>query len=62
MAGTLYGVGVGPGDPKLLTIQAVETLRAADCIAYPISGGENVALGIVREYIGARSWLRATCP
>ena len=47
MAGTLYGVGVGPGDPKLLTIQAVETLRAADCIAYPISGGENVALGIV---------------
>ena len=62
MAGTLYGVGVGPGDPKLLTIQAVETLRAADCIAYPISGGENVALGIVREYIEGKELVACDMP
>lgn len=33
-AGTLYGVGVGPGDPDLITLKAVKTIGAASVVAY----------------------------
>ncbi len=33
--GTLYGVGVGPGDPELITLKALRIIRAAPVIAYP---------------------------
>ena len=33
--GTLYGLGVGPGDPELITLKALRILRAAKVIAYP---------------------------
>ena len=50
--GMLFGVGVGPGDPELLTLKAVEALRRADVIAAPDKGaGEQTALAIVRDYI-----------
>lgn len=35
MTGTLYGVGVGPGDPELLTMKAVRTLSACQVIGIP---------------------------
>ena len=35
MTGTVYGLGVGPGDPELLTLKALRILRAAPVIAYP---------------------------
>ncbi|MDO4522197.1 MAG: precorrin-2 C(20)-methyltransferase [Eubacteriales bacterium] len=35
MAGILYGVGIGPGDPELLTLKAARIIREADVIAYP---------------------------
>jgi len=35
MNGTLYGVGVGPGDPDLITLKAHKILQAAPVIAYP---------------------------
>lgn len=54
MRGTLYGVGVGPGDKKLLTLHAIETLRNADVIAVPDTGGERTALKIVEEYIAGK--------
>ncbi|GAA0588408.1 precorrin-2 C(20)-methyltransferase [Paractinoplanes ferrugineus] len=34
MAGKLYGVGVGPGDPELMTVKAVRLIEAADVVAY----------------------------
>lgn len=41
MAGKLYGVGVGPGDPELLTLKAVRVLETSDIIAIPSSSKER---------------------
>lgn len=35
MAGILYGVGVGPGDPELMTLKAVRLIRENEVIAVP---------------------------
>ena len=40
--GILYGVGVGPGDPELLTLKAVRILRECDVIAIPQESKEGV--------------------
>lgn len=37
MAGRFIGIGVGPGDPELITIKAVKTLKSADIICIPKS-------------------------
>lgn len=69
MRGKLIGVGVGPGDPKLLTIKAIETIKNADYIAYPTSGEQadgskstNLALRIVSEYIEGKELLEYLMP
>ena len=50
MDGTLYAVGVGPGDPELLTLKAVRILRSADVIACPAKGNApGVAYRIAAE-------------
>ena len=48
-------VGVGPGNPELLTVAAVRALEAADVVAHPIAheGAEGMALTI------ASRWLRS---
>lgn len=49
MSGTLYGVGVGPGDPELLTVKAVRVIKEADVIAVPGKVAEqSVAYQIVQ--------------
>jgi len=52
--GILYAVGVGPGDPELLTVKAARLIAAADVIAYH-SGtkGTSIARSIVAELIPA---------
>ncbi|MDY3826966.1 MAG: precorrin-2 C(20)-methyltransferase [Lachnospiraceae bacterium] len=50
--GTLYGVGVGPGDPRLMTYLAVDTIKNCPVIAVPADGKEKavayeIASGIV---------------
>lgn len=61
--GILYGVGVGPGDPELLTLKAVKLLRSADVIAAPDTGGESqTALNIVRDYIAGKPVVLCPAP
>jgi precorrin-2/cobalt-factor-2 C20-methyltransferase len=50
--GRLYGIGVGPGDPELLTVKALRLLQAAPVIAYPVSdGGKSLSRSIVAGYL-----------
>ena len=50
--GRLYGIGVGPGDPELLTLKAYRLLQAAPVVAYQAaSDRESVARAIVAPYL-----------
>lgn len=50
--GVFYGVGVGPGDPELLTVKALKTLEHCPVIAAPRTrSGETLALDIVRQAV-----------
>ena len=42
MAGRLYGIGVGPGDPELLTLKALRLIKESDVIAVPEIGRAHV--------------------
>jgi precorrin-2/cobalt-factor-2 C20-methyltransferase len=47
-------VGVGPGDPNLLTLAALQAITAAGVVAYPVAqqGGEGMAARIVEPWLG----------
>ena len=51
--GVLYGVGVGPGDPELLTLKAVRILSSAKVIAIPKSKGDadSMALSVIEKAV-----------
>src|ERR1700743_3671583 len=51
--GRLFGVGVGPGDPELMTVKAQRVLRQAQVIAYPCArhGQSNARSTVCRELI-----------
>jgi len=51
-AGTLFGLGLGPGDPELVTLKALRLLRAAAVVAYPApERGDSFARSIAAEWI-----------
>ena len=50
--GIFYGVGVGPGDPELLTMKALRTLERCPVVAAPrTKSGGALALDIVRRAV-----------
>ena len=52
MTGKLFGLGLGPGDPELLTLKALRILQASPVIAYPApDDGKSFARSIVAEYL-----------
>lgn len=52
MIGTLYGLGVGPGDPELLTVKAARLIAGGAVIAYPLTAdGESLARRIAAPHI-----------
>jgi precorrin-2/cobalt-factor-2 C20-methyltransferase len=49
----LYGIGVGPGDPELVTLKAIRLIKEADVALAPVSaeGRPSVAWGIVSNHL-----------
>jgi precorrin-2/cobalt-factor-2 C20-methyltransferase len=55
--GKLIGVGVGPGDPNLLTLKAVHALKCADVIAhFAKAGNSSNARAIVAQFLRPDVW------
>ena len=53
ITGRLIGVGVGPGDPELITVKAVKAIRNAPVVAYISANGRpSMARQIAAEHIG----------
>ena len=52
MSGTLYGVGLGPGDPELMTLKAYRLISGAEVVAYPaLEDGDSFARSIAADII-----------
>ncbi len=50
--GTLWGVGLGPGDPELVTVKAARVIGEADVVAYHSAPhGHSIARGIAEPYL-----------
>jgi precorrin-2 C20-methyltransferase/precorrin-3B C17-methyltransferase len=50
--GVLYGVGLGPGDPELVTVKAARLIGAADVVAYHSARhGRSIARSIAAPYL-----------
>lgn len=51
-SGVLYGLGIGPGDPELITLKAVRLLSEVDVVAYPqVPGRESLARRIAASHL-----------
>ena len=56
MEGKIVGIGVGPGDPELITLKAAKLLKIADVISVPKAHAKkpSLALTIVRDILAER--------
>ena len=54
MTGVLYGVGLGPGAPDLITLRAARLIEDAKVVAYPsLAGGDSFARAIAADLIAS---------
>lgn len=54
MTGTVYGLGLGPGDPDLVTVKTARLLGRLPVVAFPAKpGGDSLALSIAAPHLGA---------
>lgn len=61
--GTLYGVGVGPGDPELLTLKAVRILQSVPVVAYPATPqGSAQARDIAAQWLNGQREIAIAMP
>jgi len=52
MNGKLYGIGLGPGDPELMTLKAARLIGSATCVAYPtLETGASFARSIAQDHL-----------
>jgi precorrin-2 C20-methyltransferase/precorrin-3B C17-methyltransferase len=52
MTGTLYGVGLGPGDPELMTVKAARLISEASVVAYHSARhGRSIARSVAEPYL-----------
>ncbi|MEM2280680.1 MAG: precorrin-2 C(20)-methyltransferase [Candidatus Bathyarchaeia archaeon] len=56
MPGKLFGVGVGPGDPELLTLKAVKVLKSVDVVFAPKARADkpSLALKVIKPILKER--------
>lgn len=54
--GTVYGIGLGPGDPDLVTLKAARLLGRLPVVAFPANpGGDSLALSIAAPHLNAEA-------
>lgn len=51
--GTVYGIGIGPGDPELITVKGLRLLQEVDCVFAPMASikSQSFAADIIREQV-----------
>ena len=56
MVGRIIGIGIGPGDPELITIKAVKALKTADVICVPKAHAEkpSMAFAMIKHILDER--------
>lgn len=62
--GNFYGIGLGPGDPELLTMKAIHTIQRVDCIYVPKSDAkeDSLALEIVKDHVKEKRVIEQVYP
>ena len=56
MVGKLIGIGVGPGDPELITVKAAKALKTVNVICVPKAHADkpSMALGMIKDILDER--------
>jgi precorrin-2/cobalt-factor-2 C20-methyltransferase len=50
----LYGVGIGPGDPELITVKAIKVIKGCSWVFVPEKKGKRLAETIASEYLASK--------